>query len=71
MLDIFDNSTLKSIFHQYTYQFLLNNYPEEKQLLCKNAREFNMPKWEIMNFRYGKSLVKNKQFYDAQKHSCI
>lgn len=67
MLDIFDNSTLKSIFHQYTYQFLLNNYPEEKQLLCKNAREFNMPKWEIMNFRYGKSLVKNKQFYDAQK----
>lgn len=67
MLDIFNNSTMKSIFHQYTYQFLLNNYPDEKQLLCKNARESNMPKWEIMNFRYGKLLVKNKQYYDAQK----
>lgn len=67
LLDIFDGSPFKSLFHQYAYEFLLINYPDEKKLLCRHAREAALPEWENMNYKYGKFLANNKQYYDAQK----
>lgn len=67
LLDIFENSQFKDIFHQYAYEFLTLYYPDEKALLCRHAREVEIPEWINMNFRYGKFLTHNKQYYDAQK----
>ena len=67
LLDIFEDSQFKYLFHQYTYEFLSKNYSDEKKLLCKHACEAKIQQWENMNFKYGKFLAKSKQYYDAQK----
>lgn len=69
LTDIFYNSQLKGIFTQYAYEFLkmYSEFPEKQELLCKHAREVGISGWERMNFCYGKSLAKKKQFYDAQR----
>jgi len=67
LLDIFESSPLNSMFHHYAYEFLITNYPEEKNLICKHACECYIPGWENLNFKYGKFLAKKKQYYDAQK----
>lgn len=67
LLDIFESSPLNSMFHHYAYEFLIAQYPAEKKLICRHARESSIPGWENLNFRYGKCLAKKKQYYDAQK----
>lgn len=69
LTDIFLSSQMKSIFSQYTYEFLIIHKEIKywRYLLCKNAREANIDNWEQLNFHYGKMLSKNKQYYEAQK----
>lgn len=70
LMDIFYSSPIKGIFSQHAYEFLKLHpeYPESRELLCKNARVADMSIWTKINFCYGKYLSKNKQFYDAQKY---
>ena len=69
LMDVFSASQLKSMFSQCTYEFLLikSEIPLREKLLCVHAKEANILGWEILNFRYGKELFHNRQFYDAQK----
>lgn len=74
LMDIFNNSTLKSLFSQYAYEFLLQNddYPAREELICHHAYIANITNWHIINFRYGKKLYKRGLFYDAYRvFSCL
>lgn len=68
LMDIFKENQLKGLFSQYTFEFLLQNpeYPFQERLLCRHACDAGITGWEIRNFRYGKKLFRNSQFYDAQ-----
>ncbi len=67
LTDIFKDSTLREMFSQYTYEFLLmkKNVPYRQELLCKHAYEANIAGWELLNFRYAKKLFYHKRIYDA------
>lgn len=69
LMDIFNNSTLKNLFSQYAYEFLLQNsdYPAKEELICHHAYVANITNWHIINFRYGKKLYKERLFYDAYR----
>lgn len=70
LMNIFDDSEFKPIFSQYAYEFLKykTKISERQQLLCKLARNASIDGWEKLIFSYGKTLTKNKQYYDAQKN---
>ncbi len=69
LMEIFRSSNLKEIFSLYAFSFLVAHpyFSEKQNLMCMHAREANIPKWELLNFRYGKSLSKSRFFYEAQK----
>lgn len=69
LMDIWQESQMKRIFSQAAYEFFLSqeDFPEKWELLCRHAREAEVPGWERLNFLYGKSLAHNNQIYDAQK----
>lgn len=72
--NIFENSPFRPMFSQYAYEFLNGKKTilEKQKLLCKLARNAEIVGWEHLNFRYGKMLARNKQYYDAQKvFSCL
>lgn len=74
LMDIFSSSTLKNLFSQYAYEFLLQNddYPAREKLICHHAYVAKITNWHIINFRYGKKLYKEGLFYDAYRvFSCL
>lgn len=70
--DIFNVFPIKALFSQCTYEFLLKHkdIPEWEKLVCRHACIAQVPNWFIMNFRYGKNLLKRGLFYDAHKVFC-
>lgn len=69
MMNIFEDSSFKPMFSQYAYEFLNGKADilEQQKLLCRLARDASINGWKQSNFRYGKKLARNKQYYDAQK----
>ena len=67
--NIFDESGLKPLFSYHTFNFLKNrnDVAECQKLRCRLAYNASIDGWERLNFRYGKELSHNKQYYDAQK----
>lgn len=74
LMDILNSSPIKNLFSQYAYEFLLtyNDHPEREKLICHHAYIAQVSNWQILNFRYGKKLYKERLFYDAHKvFSCL
>lgn len=69
LMDIFNDSQLKGVFSQYTYEFLLQHptYPDYEELICRHARDAKVSGWEKINFRYGKKLFYNRQIYESYR----
>lgn len=72
LTDIFNVFPIKTLFSQHTYEFLLSHkdLPEWEKLVCHHAYIAQVSNWLIMNFRYGKKLLKRGLFYDAHKVFC-
>lgn len=68
LTNIFDHSGYKQLFSRYTYDFIKDkkDIQEKQKLICKLSRNAEIDGWERINFRYGKDLAKNRQYYDAQ-----
>lgn len=54
LTDIFEESSFRSMFSQYSYEFLVlyPDYCGTDELLCKHARLARVPGWEKLNLNY-------------------
>lgn len=67
LTDIFNNSPLKGMISQYSYEFFrgCKNFTHREALLCRHAQEANIYNWEKLNFFYGKKCAREGQIFEA------
>lgn len=65
--DIFENSSIKDVFSFYAFKYfsLHPEYSESECQKCYHSYIACLPKWESLNFEYGKSLFAQRHYDTA------